>query len=68
MNRKEEKMSIKDMTKYMAEIKARDIPTTKRLIDSHVNIAHEIRNRQRNIDYMQCMGLERQIIEGDYKI
>jgi len=51
IDKKEEKMSIKDMTTYMAEIKKMNIAKSKELIDSHVNMAMEIKDRQRNIDY-----------------
>lgn len=44
-------MNIKDMAKYMADIKKMNIAQSKQLIDSHVNMAMEIKDRQRNIDY-----------------
>ena len=43
--KKDEKMSIKEMTSYMAEIKELNIAKSKELIDWHVNIAMEIKQR-----------------------
>ena len=44
-------MSIKEMTNYMADVKRMNIAKTKQLIDIHVNIATEIKQKQQNIDY-----------------
>ena len=38
-------MSIKEMTEYMKKIKQMNIAQSKQLIDSHVNIAMEIKDR-----------------------
>ena len=57
-------MSIKEMTNYMADIKKMNIAQSKQLIDSHVNVAMEIKERQKNIDYQQCFRMEHQIISG----
>lgn len=51
INKKEAKMSIKEMTNYMSDIKKMNIATTKQLIDSHVNVAMEVKTRQQNVDY-----------------
>ena len=51
INKKDDNMNIKDMAKYMADIKKMNIAQSKQLIDSHVNMAMEIKDRQRNIDY-----------------
>ena len=45
INQKEDKMSIKEMTEYMKKIKQMNIAQSKQLIDSHVNIAMEIKDR-----------------------
>ena len=57
-------MSIKEMTNYMADIKKMNIAQSKQLIDSHVNVAMEIKERQKNIDYQQCFRMEHTIISG----
>ena len=57
-------MSIKEMTNYMADIKKMNIAQSKQLIDSHVNIAMEIKSEQKNIDYQQCFRMEHTIISG----
>jgi len=57
-------MSIKEMSNYMADIKRMNIAASKQLIDSHVNVAMEIKERQKDIDYMQCFRMEHQIIQG----
>ena len=62
VNRKDEKMSIKEMTAYMAEVKELNIAKSKQLIDWHVNIAMEIKKRQKTVDYSQCFQLEVMII------
>lgn len=64
INKKEAKMSIKEMTNYMSDIKKMNIATTKQLIDSHVNVAMEVKTRQQNIDYQQCFRMEHNIIAG----
>jgi hypothetical protein len=38
-------MSIKEMTNYMSDIKKMNIAQSKQLIDSHVNVAMEIKDR-----------------------
>jgi len=45
INKKEAKMSIKEMTNYMADIKKMNVAQCKQLIDSHVNIAMEVKER-----------------------
>ena len=57
-------MSIKEMTNYMSDIKKMNIAQSKQLIDSHVNVAMEIKDRQKNIDYQQCFRMEHTIISG----
>lgn len=57
-------MSIKEMTNYMADIKKMNVAQAKQLIDSHVNVAMEIKERQKSIDYMQCFRMEHTIIQG----
>ena len=64
INKKEAKMSIKEMTNYMSDIKKMNIAQSKQLIDSHVNVAMEIKDRQKNIDYQQCFRMEHSIISG----
>ena len=65
INRKEEKMSLQEMSNYMAEIKQKNIVQSKQLIDYHVNIAMEIKSRQKGVDYNQCFQMEHMIINGD---
>ena len=62
INKKEAKMSIKEMTNYMADIKKMNVAQCKQLIDSHVNVAMEIKERQKSIDYMQCFRMEHNIV------
>ena len=38
---------------------------SKQLIDYHVNIAMEIKSRQKGVDYNQCFQMEHMIINGD---
>ena len=45
ISKKEAKMSIKEMTNYMSDIKKMNIAQSKQLIDSHVNVAMEIKDR-----------------------
>jgi hypothetical protein len=52
VNRKNEQMSIKEMTEYMAEVKELNIAKRKQLIDQHVNIATDIKMRQNSVDYV----------------
>ena len=68
INKKDDNMNIKDMAKYMADIKKMNIAQSKQLIDSHVNMAMEIKDRQRNIDYQQCFRMEHTIISGGSNI
>lgn len=62
IGKKEAKMSIKEMTNYMADIKKMDVARSKQHIDKHVNVAMEIKERQKTIDYMQCYRMEHNII------
>ena len=54
LDRKDEKMTIKEIASYMAEVKELNIALGKQLIDRHVNIATEIKSRQKTVDYSQC--------------
>ena len=45
INKKEAKMSIKEMTNYMADIKKMNVAQAKQHIDKHVNVAMEIKER-----------------------
>ena len=38
-------MTIKEMKNYMSEINEMNIPKSKKLIDSHVNVAMAIKDR-----------------------
>ena len=64
INKKEQKMTIKEMKNYMEEIKKMNIPKSKKLIDSHVNVAMAIKDTQKSIDYVQCFRMEHTIISG----
>ena len=56
------------MANYMTEIKQKNIVQSKQLIDYHVNIAMEIKSRQKSVDYNQCFQMEHMIITGDLPI
>jgi len=45
MNKKGEKMSIKEMTNYMTQVKNYNVAKSKQLIDFHVNVAMDIKGR-----------------------
>ena len=68
IKRKEEKMTVNEMANYMTEIKQKNIVQSKQLIDYHVNIAMEIKSRQKSVDYNTCFQMEHMIITGDLPI
>ena len=51
MDRRGEKMNLQEISNYMTEIKQKNIVQMKQLIDYHVNIATEIKSRQKGVDY-----------------
>lgn len=64
MKKKDGNMGIREIKDYMKEVKNMNIGQSKELIDFHVNIAMEMKNRGKNIDYQQCCRMEHEIKEG----
>ena len=60
--RKDNAGSIQELTQYVNEVKNMNIAKSKELVESHVNLAKSIKDKQSNFDFKKCLSLEHDIV------